>query len=130
MMLDKMRGAAPLDRQPVHIRIGPAMLLAVLLILGIFLGMDAKTAFSYHRAEQMALAGEYIEASQQFGKLAAKHYKDSEAWQYYCRAQINLANGQPGEARRLMDKAFFHHLDEEEKAVIEDFRKNLSTPDK
>ncbi len=125
MDLEHLRAAAPLNRQPARIRIGPAMLFAALAVALLLFLLDGKTALQYRRAEKAAMAGNFEQARQSFGRLASRHYKDAEAWQHYCMANIALENGRPGEARRLMNKAFFHHLNEEQAAFISDFRKSL-----
>lgn len=121
----KLRMAAPLERQPIVFR-AAILLPFLLLILLILFAKDTVVAFKYHRAEDLAAAGEYQQAATEFASLQKHYYKDTEAWEHYCRARLALQKGHLLDAKREMDRAFFHHLDEETAQQIEAFRKELA----
>lgn len=121
---DQLRMAAPLNHQPSFLRMSTIAII-LLLLLGVLGFLGIRNEYNYRQAQQLAAAGEYRQAAQQFQKFSSAHYKDSDAWFHYCQAQISCEKGHFLDAARQMDKAIFRHLNPEQKAEMDAFRSEL-----
>ncbi len=121
---DKLRMAAPLSHQPIFLR--ATLLIPILLVvLLLVFAKDASVSFKYRKAEKLAAEGEYRQAATVFASIKKDYYKDTEGWEHYCKARIELEKGHARNAKLEMDRAFFHHLDDETAAQMDAFRKEL-----